>query len=113
MHLLKYVHETTPPKVLHRGGVSECELWGPFHHRVLRKVGANVSELPQFDNLLEREMQGDLDDCSHCRTRVNNWRHAFAKRMGDVPSFDAGMCFFDADIYFSMKVFTLPTQTKL
>ena len=43
-------------------------------------------------------MQEDLDDCNHCRTRVANWRFAFAKRMSDVPPFDAGMNPFDEDI---------------
>jgi len=88
LHLLKYIFEK-PPTVLHRGGLSECELWAPFHHRVLREVGANIGEVQQFDDLLERQMRQDLDDCSHCRTRVANWRYAFAKRVADVPTFDA------------------------
>jgi hypothetical protein len=96
MHLLKFIYER-PPTVLHRGGISECDLWAPFHQRVLLEVGAKISNVQQFNDILVKGMKEDLDSCHHCQTRVGNWRFAFAKRLGEIPSFDAGM--------FPMQVF--------
>lgn len=105
---MKFIYER-PPKVLHRGGIPECDLWAPFHQRVLLEVGANISKVQQFDDILEKDMEEDLDTCTHCQTRVSNWRTAFARRLGEIPSFDAGM-FSNAGIYFLIQRFTLSMQ---
>jgi hypothetical protein len=101
---MKFIYER-PPKVLHRGGIPECDLWAPFHQRVLLEVGANISQVQQFNDILKKDMEEDLDSCNHCQTRVINWRIAFTRRLAEIPSFDAGM-FSDASIYFSTQRFT-------
>ncbi|KIM36750.1 hypothetical protein M413DRAFT_77812, partial [Hebeloma cylindrosporum] len=95
--LLKYVYEK-PPKVLHRGGLEECDLWVPFHRRMLLEIEADISKLREFDIILLNGMEDDLDECNHCQTRVSNWRSAFGKRLKEIPSFNPGM-FSDADIF--------------
>jgi len=88
LDLIKFIYEK-PPIVMHRGGIPSCDLWEPFRQRVLLEVGANILKVQKFDDILKEDMEEDLDDCSHCQTRVRNWRHAFAKRLGEIPSFDA------------------------
>jgi len=91
-HLMKFIYER-PPNVLHRGGIAECDLWAPFHQRVLLKVGADIGKVQQFDDILKKDGEEDLDSCSHCQTRVRNWRFAFERRLGEIPSFDADVIY--------------------
>lgn len=71
----------------------------PFHQRVLLEVGAKISQVQQFDDILENAMEEDLDSCHHCQQRVSNWRSAFAKRLGEIPFFDAGMFMMQVSIF--------------
>lgn len=97
---------------MHRGGIPSCDLWAPFHQRVLLEVGANILKVQQFDDILKKDMEEDLDGCNHCQTRVRNWRAAFARRLGEIPSFDAGMLS-DAGIYILIWRFTLSCRYNI
>jgi len=70
MEVLKVVH--APPVVLHRGGLRDCPIWGPFQMKVMESTDYQLYPLLRIGAIIEEHMDL-LEDCNNCRIRADKW----------------------------------------
>lgn len=77
-----------PPKgkMLHKGGVSTCELWFPFQAEVLQELGSSLANLARFSEIASRH-RPLVEECKQCTQRTFDWQNSIYSRVSVIPPF--------------------------
>ncbi|KAG6867647.1 hypothetical protein C0993_012757 [Termitomyces sp. T159_Od127] len=74
---------------LHKGGLTECELWEPFRDCVRRDVDCLPSQIACFEEIVAERMQLDLGSCERCIERARRWVVSVKGKIGEVSAFSS------------------------
>ena len=77
-----------PPrgKMLHKGGVSTCELWFPFQAQVLEELGSSLANLERFSSIASKH-RPMVEECKQCTHRTFDWQNSVYSYMSTIQPF--------------------------
>ncbi|KZT05307.1 uncharacterized protein LAESUDRAFT_681702 [Laetiporus sulphureus 93-53] len=73
-------------RVLHKGGREACEEWWPFQAKILSALGCDPENLQEVTGIFRRHVKM-LKECSHCRTRAEQWQTSMEAAVLRIPTF--------------------------
>jgi hypothetical protein len=86
---LHYIFKRPAVIQLHKGSRDECELWFPFHKKIVDYFEGGVTcldRLKKFSEYVEAEIE-DIAECKHCCKRAWAWANSVTNRVDSLPSF--------------------------
>lgn len=76
-----------PPEVMHKGGLSSCELWQGYYRRVVQDLRGFGPGAVQDGSRAFNRYRGSLKNCHHCKIRADNWMGRFISAPENMPKF--------------------------
>lgn len=90
LNLLRDMHTPIPAVLLHKGGLSECELWLPFEARVLQDLGGAPTTLDAPHKAVDRH-RTMVEGCVQCKKRAQHWVYDIQAKTQGLPKFQLAL----------------------